>query len=61
MSRTTHVLALVLALFTAACAAEPGASPDETGTPDPIAPCAQRAGALDRAALGCAGDRRSAR
>ena len=35
MSRTTtHVFALVLAILTAACAAGPGASPDETRTPD---------------------------
>ena len=38
MSRTTHVLALVLALFTAACAAGQGLSPDETGTPDASRP-----------------------
>ena len=39
MSRTTtHVFALVLAILTAACAAGPGASPDETRTPDASRP-----------------------
>jgi hypothetical protein len=39
MSRTTtHVLALVLAILTAACAAGSGASPVETGTPDASRP-----------------------
>jgi hypothetical protein len=38
MSRITHVLAFVLALFTAACAPGAGASPDETGTPEQSRP-----------------------
>ena len=37
MSRTTHVVPLLLVLFTAACAASPGASA-ETATPDPSRP-----------------------
>ena len=38
MSRTTHVLPLVLVLFTAACAASSGASADVTATPNPSRP-----------------------
>ena len=37
-STTTHVLALVLAILTAACAAGSVASPTDTGTPDASRP-----------------------
>ena len=38
MKRTIHVVAVVLAILTAACAAQLGGSPDQTASPDATRP-----------------------